>query len=192
MRVPETSLCALCAGLLILAGCGNDRPAVIEEAPAPSARTRDFRSARAGLEVRLPANLQVVAADRPPAVFRATLGQPFVSSYAYRRKEQLPRDAKELDDARKRLATAVRRRDAGYRLASARSTEVDGARAVELVGEQTISRQRVRVRSLHVFKGEAEYVVEIIAPSAGFSRFDRRLTPLVKRTLKVTGRVRGS
>jgi len=142
--------------------------------------------------VQLPANLQVVAADRPPAVFRATLGQPFVSSYAYRRKEQLPRDAKELDDARKRLATAVRRRDAGYRLASARSTEVDGARAVELVGEQTISRRRVRVRSLHVFKGEAEYVVEIVAPSAGFSRFDRRLTPLVKRTLKVTGRVRGS
>lgn len=192
MRVPETSLCALCAGLLILAGCGNDRPAVIEEAPAPSPRTRDFRSARAGLEVQLPANLQVVAADRPPAVFRATLGQPFVSSYAYRRKEQLPRDAKELDDARKRLATTVRRRDAGYRLASSRSTEVDGARAVELVGEQTISRRRVRVRSLHVFKGEAEYVVEIVAPSAGFSRFDRRLTPLVKRTLKVTGRVRGS
>ncbi|MEJ7818581.1 MAG: hypothetical protein WKF49_07840 [Thermoleophilaceae bacterium] len=192
MRAPETSLCALCAGLLILAGCGNDRPAVIEEAPAPSTRTRDFRSARAGLEVQLPANLQVVAADRPPAVFRATLGQPFVSSYAYRRKEQLPRDAKELDDARKRLATAVRRRDAGYRLASSRSTEVDGARAVELVGEQTISRRRVRIRSLHVFKGEAEYVVEIVAPSAGFSRFDRRLTPLVKRTLKVTGRVRGS
>ncbi|MGI8750524.1 MAG: hypothetical protein ACR2J6_08260 [Thermoleophilaceae bacterium] len=142
--------------------------------------------------MKLPANLQVIADDRPPAVFRATLGQPFVSCYAYLRKEQLPRDARELDAARTRLSRAVRRRDPGYRLEGSRVTRVDGARAVELLGRQTLSGRRVTVRSLHVFKGQAEYVIEIVAPSGGFSPFDRRVTPLVKRTLTVTGRVRRS
>lgn len=189
MRVAKTPFAVLCTGLLSLVGCGNDRPAVVDEAPAPSVRTRDFRSARAGLEVRLPANLQVMADDRPPAVFRATLGQPFVSCFAYSRVEQLPRNPQELEEARARLSTSVRRRDAGYRLASSRSTEVGGARAVELLGEQTLSRRRVRVRSLHVFKGQAEYVIEIVAPLAGFSRFDGRVNSLIRRTLRVTGRV---
>lgn len=192
MRGLLTLLCVVVAGLSSLAGCGNDRPPVVSSAPPPSERMRAFRSPRAGLEVALPANLDVASSERPPAVFRAALGEPFVSCFAYPRTEQLPRDAKELEDARVRLGRAVQGRDAGYRLQSSRVTRVDGAGAVELVGEQTLARRQVTVRSLHVFRGQAEYVIEIVAPSKGFSTFDRRVTPLVKRTLRVTGRVRRS
>ncbi len=188
MRARLILLCLLCAGL---AGCGNDRPPVVASAPPPSGHTREFRSDRAGLKVSLPANLNV-AQSRAPAVFQATLGEPFVACFAYARREQLPRDAKELDAARLRLARATRSRDAGYHLTASRAIEVNGARAVELTGEQTLARRRVTIRSLHVFKGDAEYVIEIVAPSAGFARFDRGVTPVMKRTLQVTGRVRRS
>ena len=38
---------------------------------------------------------------------------------------------------------------------------MNGARAVELVGDQRLSKGRLRTRSLHVYKGKAEYVIEM-------------------------------
>jgi hypothetical protein len=185
-------LCALCGVVAFLTGCGNDRAPVTAGPPAPSERTRELRFARAGMRLDLPVNLDVTRDLKAPAVFRASLGEPFVSAFAYPRKEQLPRNAKELGQARKRLADTTRNRDPTYRLASARATEVAGGRAVELMGEQTLSRRRLTVRSIHVYKGRAEYVIEIAAPVRQFPRFDRGVTPLIQRTLRVTGRVRGS
>jgi hypothetical protein len=185
-------LCALCGAVACLSGCGNERTSLASGTPEPSGRTRDVRLARAGMQLELPINLDVTRDLKTPAVLRASLGEPFVSAFAYPRKEQLPRNAKELGQARKRLADTTRNRDPTYRLASARATEVAGARTVELLGEQTLSRRRLTVRSIHIYKGRAEYVVEIAAPVGQFPKFDRGVTPLIQRTLRVTGRVRGS
>ena len=47
----------------------------------------------------------------------------------------------------------------------------------------------LRIRSLHVYRGNAEYVIEVAAPLDQFARFDRGVTPVIKRTLDVSGRI---
>jgi hypothetical protein len=175
--------------LVALVGCGNERfePKSFEVDPEQEGRT--IRYPNAGVTVDLPRGFGVVKTPSP-GVFRATLGESFVSIFAYRRAEQLPRDESELRTARRRLERAVKARSRGWRQRSARTTRIAGARTLELVGDQTLSQQRLRTRSLHVFKGSVEYVIEVVAPVRGFARVDRAVTPTLKRTLKLTGKVR--
>lgn len=182
-------LAALVAGVLPVAGCSESRPPVATGPLTPSPQSRSHEFPRVGLTLDLPRNMQLTRLPRLPGVFRAGLAQPFVSAYAYRRAEQLPRTARELRDARRRLVRTTRGRDSGYKLERSRTTEVDGARTVELLGEQTLGRTRLRIRSLHVYRGGAEYVIEVAAPVRLFARFDRAVTPVIERTLDVTGRV---
>jgi hypothetical protein len=170
-------------------GCGNDRQAVGSATGTPARQARTHEFPRDGLTVELPRNMRV-ARGGAPEVFDATLGQSFVSAFAYRRAEQLPRNRAELAAARRRLVKAVRRREPSYSLESSRSTAVAGNRAVELVGTQTISRTRMRIRSLHVFRGRAEYVLEVVSPARGFRAFDDAVYPRLRTSLKLTGRVR--
>lgn len=188
-RVPILALAAS-ATLMFCAGCGNQRRAVSSKTPAPSAASKTIRVPRAGLAVAVPRNLTVGRDVAPPAVFRASLGEPFVAAFAYSRTEQLPRTAAELAAARGRLARAVQQREPGYKLLRSNISEFDGARAVELLGRQTLSRRRFQIRSLHVFKGRAEYVLEVVAPVEQFATFDGRVTPLLRQTLDVNGTVR--
>ena len=189
MRPRPILLAALAAGALPAAGCGDSRPPVPTGPVAPSAKTARHEFPRAGMSLRLPANLQLERQARLPAVFRAGLVEPFVSAFAYRRAEQVPRNTRELEAARRRLVRVTQGRDRGYRLLRSRPTEVDGARAVELLGEQTLGRTRLRIRSLHVYRGRAEYVIEVGAPRAEFARFDRGVTPVIERTVDLSGRV---
>jgi len=189
VRPRLTLVAVLVAGVLPVAGCSDSEPPVNLGGGTPSARSQSHEFPRAGMSLSLPRNLQVGRLPRLPAVFRASLTQPFVSGFAYRRAEQLPRNRTELQAARRRLVATTKRRDRGYRLERSRPTEVDGARAVELLGTQTLGRTRLRIRSLHVYRGRAEYVIEVAAPVRQFDRFDGVVTPLVKRTLDVTGRV---
>ena len=190
MRPRLISCAVLVAGVLPVAGCSDAESPVATGPLRPSAQMQTSDFPRAGMKLKLPANMQVNRQVRPPAVLRANLAEAFVSAYAYRRAEQLPRNARELRDARRRLVRTTRGRDAGYRLKRSRTTEIDGARAIELVGEQTLGRTRLRIRSLHVYRGVAEYVIEVGSPRRGFARFDRSVTPLIERTLNVTGRIR--
>ncbi|MGI8845430.1 MAG: hypothetical protein ACR2HC_04535 [Thermoleophilaceae bacterium] len=181
---------AALAAVLVLAGCGSERKQAVSLSAKPAVDSVQARFPKAGLTVSLPRNVTLIRDVRRPAVFKATLGEPFVSAFAYRRSEQLPRTAAELDAARSRLVRTVPRRQPGYRLVRSGVTEIDGSGAVELVGRQTLSRRRVQVRSLHVFSGTAEYVVEVVAPVGQFARFDSAVTPLIRRTLDVSGTVK--
>ncbi|HEX5910502.1 MAG TPA: hypothetical protein VFY44_08405, partial [Thermoleophilaceae bacterium] len=96
MRSRPILLAVLAAGVLPAAGCGDQRPPVATGPVAPSAKTVEYEFPRAGMTLRLPANLQVERLARLPAVFRAGLVEPFVSAFAYRRAEQVPRNAREL------------------------------------------------------------------------------------------------
>lgn len=49
---------------------------------------------------------------------------------------------------------------------------------------------KLRLRSLHVYKGRAEYVIELGAPLAEFRRLDRSTFPVIRRSLRVTGQVK--
>ena len=188
-RRSRTPLALLAGAALAAAGCGNERfePGSIDITPTPGSKT--VRFPRVGLTVDLPDNM-VVRRFGPPGIFRGTLAESYVAGFVYRRREQLPRNARELRAARRRLVSAVRKRPGRYRSRSSRTSRLAGARTVELIGDQTLSKRRLRIRSLHVYKGSAEYVIEIAAPVAAFSRFDRAVTPRIRRSLRVTGKVR--
>ena len=137
----------------------------------------------------VPDNLPVLP-SAPPGVFRGTAGDAFVSGFAYRRAEQLPRNRRELAAARRRLVAATRKRSGSYRLRSARSMRVADARAIELLGDQRLSTGRLRTRSLHVYKGRAEYVIELAADARDFAYLDRAVYRPIRRSLRVTGKIR--
>ena len=172
-----------------LASCGNERgevPAIRVGANDPVER-QSFP--RYGVRVSTPRTASIQQTE-PPGVFRLFLGQPLVSMFAYRRKEQIPRNRGELRTARRRLIKEVERRDPDYSLRSSRLTELAGGKAIELVGDQTISRGRLRTRSVHVYKRRAEYVIELLAPPAHFERTNRDVFAPLLRSLKLSGVVK--
>jgi hypothetical protein len=181
-------LAAACAALA--AGCGAERaepvaPGAVAE-PAGE-RALEFRAA--GMRLRAPANWRIER-RQAPAVFTLRSGTALVSGFAYRREEPLPRSGAELDAAERRLVAQVRERDPAVRGLVAKAARVDGALAIELRAEQTISRRRLRTRSLHVFRGEAEYVVEALAAPDDFALVDERVLDPLLDSLELSGRVR--
>jgi hypothetical protein len=189
-RVRRLAACAAVALPLLAAGCGNER---VESGSLFDARAGKVSQAlsysEAGLRVSVPREFDVKASTAPQ-LFRASLDASFISSFAYRRKEQIPKTREELAAARRRLVDAAKKRDNTFRLKSSRVTRAAGAPAIELLGDQTIFRGRLRIRSLHVYKGNGEYVIELVAPLPAFARLERSTFPAIRRSLKVTGKVK--
>lgn len=187
--VPRATVAAACLlAAAAIAGCGNERPEVSLR-PVLSGETREASFPGAGMTVDLPREVQTIPAA-PPQVFRAALGSSVVAAYAYERDEQLPRDQAELDAARERLEDAAAERAPSWELRRSRTLDVEGARAVELIGEQTISGGRLRTQSLHVYDAGAEYVFELLAPPGQFEPIASELFPAIEGSLEVTGEIR--
>ena len=186
-RLQTLALVVLAAASL--AACGRDRLRPADFVFTTAGRTTQASYPKVGMRFRVPSNLGLVPTP-PPGVFRGAAGDAFLSGFAYRRAEQLPRNRRELAAARRRLIKAARKRSPSYRLRSSRSTRVNGARAVELVGEQRLSNGRLRTRSLHVYKGRAEYVIELAASPREFAYLERTVYRPLKRSLRLTGKVR--
>jgi hypothetical protein len=173
----------------VLGGCGRERIQAADLEFEAAKDTRLVAYPDVGMRFRAPSNVRLIR--RPaPGVFRGGAGDAFLSGFAYRRAEQLPRNRRELAAARRRLVAATRKRGRGYRLTSARSIRVGGAQAVELLGDQRISNARLRTRSLHVYRGRAEYVIEVAADLKSFASLDRTVYRPIRRSLRVTGRIR--
>ncbi len=170
------------------AGCGNERSAARQLTAKPAAATQRLEYPKVGLSLELPQNFRIQEAGRP-GVFRALFGSATVSAFAYRRREELPGSQEDLEKALERLEKAAKERSPSFELSRSRTRRVGGARAIELLGRQTISRSRLRTRSLHIFKGRAEYVIELLAPPRQFDRLDERVSGLIRSSLEVTGRV---
>ena len=51
------------------------------------------------------------------------------------------------------------------------------------------SRARLRTRSLHVYKGNAEYVIELVAPVGLFGELQPRVFDPVVKSVRVTGKI---
>jgi hypothetical protein len=187
-RPAPVALLIACAAVAS-AGCGAERPDVGRTDPSADAPLRTLRFPAAGMTVRIPREMSV-RRRRRPALFGAVRADWFVSGFAYRRREQLPRNRRELSTALRRLESEVRRRQRSFRLVRGRTTRVAGAPAVDLVGEQVISKRRLRIRSVHVYDGRGEYVLELAAPPSRFATLDREVFRRVLRTLRITGRVR--
>jgi hypothetical protein len=185
----KRSLAAAAAiAALAASGCGADPADPVAFDVAEPGAFKGSRFADVGLAVSLPADGGVVKRD-PPGVFRASFGTSYIAGFAYRRREPLPKTTRDLNTARRRLLRAIRERSSTWKTISSRITRVDGARAIEVVGDQTVSRGRLRGRSLHIFRGKGEYVIEMEAPRAEFRTADRTIFRPALRSLKVNGKI---
>ena len=179
---------ALCAP--VLASCGAEQAAPRELLDSqPPARMEPLRYPAVGLRFSAPTNWTREDGELPRVV-TLTSGDALVAIWAYRRRQPLPSDAGELRAARRRLVAEVRRRDRDFVLEKSGSLRVDRARAVELVGRQRIAGRGFRTRSVHVFRGRAEYVFEALAPPGEFSLANRRVLDSLLRSLSASGRIR--
>jgi len=172
----------------LIAACGTERnvlPDPNAELESVSLRTVNFP--RAGMSLRAPKEFRITR--RPaPAVFRFTLPSgAVVSGLAYRRKEPLPRTPAELGQARKRLVAATKKRDPRFELDSSRVMRAGGAPGVEVLGTQTLSGGRLQTRSVHLFRAQTEYVLELIAPRRDFGPADSLVFSPMLRSLELTG-----
>jgi hypothetical protein len=187
--VPYRLLVTSLTLIACLVGCGAERQTLSRPLLPANAPLRELRFPAAGMTVRVPRAL-AVRRRRAPALFSAVVADWFVSGFAYRRREQLPRDRRELAAARRRLVREIRRRDRSFRLMSARETRVARSPAVELVGDQVLSKRRLRTHSVHVYRGRGEYVLELAAPPHEFEPLDRAVFRRALRSLRVNGKVR--
>jgi hypothetical protein len=180
-------LLVVCVSLLAACGEEPDDPPPVFEVKAPHGTT-SAEFSRAGMSLTHPANWRVRRRDAP-GVFELVSGEAIVAGWAYPREEPLPETAAELEGAKNRLVDAIKERDPDYRIRRTVVREVAGAPAIDVSGEQVLSRRTLRTRSVHVFEGEVEYVIEALAPPGEYDLVERRvLTPLLD-SLELEGEV---
>jgi hypothetical protein len=188
--MPRSALAAALAGLAVaLAACGAEQAGPPKTSVSKGDPTHRVRYPQAGISLRVPV-VAGIERRRYPGVVKVSVGQAFIAVFAYRRREQVPRSGADLGAARRRLVAQVHRRNLHFRLIRSKPTRVAGARAIQLLGDQTISRARLRTRSLHVFKGDGEYVIDMLAPVAEFRAANRTFFSPAARSVRVSGRVR--
>lgn len=177
--------------LLAVAGCGTERsPAPDLSAPRPAGGffpSVDFP--RAGVRIDAPRQWGI-RREALPGVFTFASGDAQLSAFAYTRDEPLPDSSESLAAARRELVSQARRRNRSFALLEATTTRVGGVPAVEILGEQTIARRQVRTRSVHIYKGNVEYVFEGLATLARFDRVDREVFGPSIASVRLTGRIR--
>jgi hypothetical protein len=173
--------------LLLLAACGKEQepaPRVFEVKAPRGERKTEF--SRVGMTLVRPRNWTLRRRDSP-AVFELISGEATVAGWAYLREEDLPQTDAQLEAAKDRLVEAIEERDPDFRLESARTAEAAGSPAIDVRGEQVIAKRRLRTRSVHVFEGGIEYVIEAIAPRADHEMVDRRVLDPLLRSLSLEG-----
>jgi hypothetical protein len=180
-------LLVLCVSLL--AACGeepDDPPRVFEVKTPRGSKPADFPDS--GVSFTRPANWRLRRSDAP-GVFEMVSGQAVIAGWAYPREEPLPESEAELEGAKNRLVDAIEERDPDYRIQYVAESEVAGAPAIDVTGEQVLSRRALRTRSVHIFEGEVEYVIEAIVPRPDFKLVDERVMAPLLDSLELEGEV---
>jgi hypothetical protein len=180
-------LLVLCVALLAACGEEPDDPPRVFDVKAPrGSEPADFPDV--GVSFTRPANWRLRRTEAP-GVFQLVSGQALVAGWVYPREEPLPETDAELEGARERLIDAIEARDPEYEIQNAAAIDVAGAPAIDVTGRQVISKLDLRTRSVHVFEGEVEYVIEAIAPPGDFELVESGvLTPLLD-SLELEGEV---
>jgi hypothetical protein len=180
-------LLVVCVSLL--AGCGeqpDDPPAVFEVKVPRGTETAEF--AEAGMALEHPANWRLRRSDAP-GVFELLSGETVVAGWAYPREEPLPADEAELEAAKDRLVEAIEERDPEFRVDSVTVGDVGGAPSIDVRGAQALGGRELSTRSVHVFEGEVEYVIEALAPPADFDLVEQQVMAPLLASLELEGEV---
>ena len=174
----------------MLGACGKEQepaPRVFDVKPPKGRKAEEFPSA--GMALVRPRNWQLREREAP-GVFELVSGQAVVAGWAYPRTERLPETDEELEAARDRLVEAIEERDPDFELRSTAIRQVAGARAIVVRGEQVVSRRLLRTRSVHVYEGEVEYVIEALSPPLDHELVVTRVLAPLLESLELEGEVR--
>ena len=177
----------VCVALVTACGEEPDDPPPVFQVEAPrGVKSADFLDA--GMSLTRPVNWRL-RQQRPPEVFELVSGEAVIAAWAYPRVEPLPQTEAELEAAKDRLVEAIQERDPRFPIESAVVSEVAGAPAIDVTGQQVLSRRTLMTRSVHVFEGEVEYVIEAIAPPRDFSLVDERVLTPILDSLELEGEI---
>lgn len=184
MRTLSRALIA--AGVLLLAGCGNDEtPPPDTTTPGPALGANPTSFPRHGIAFDAPAGWSL---DRgqPPLIATIATGQATVAIWRYPRSEPLPRTDAELKAARDALLAAAKRRDDTFRVIKSAPAEIAGEPAVQIRARETIQGQPRVVRSSHIYAEGGEVVVDAFAGPDDFRRVDAEVFRPLLRSLKIS------
>ena len=182
MRRAPLALLAVAA----LAGCGSSKDkAPNASAIPPAGGTVAVTYPAAGVRFDAPAGWRRET-GKPPLVAAVQTGPATIAVWRYPRTEQLPVTHASLKAAKAALVAQILKRDAGFKVELAKLLHVGAKRAIQVLGIGSISGNRRRIRSTHIYTEHAEYVIDAYAPETVFNRVDSSVFEPVLKSLEIT------
>jgi hypothetical protein len=167
-------------------GCGNDRnePTGLGQL-GPQVSLVNFVAPSGDVTFGRPSTWSVNGGTLPK-VAQISSGRAVATVFAYPRTD-LPDDAAGVEASRQRLLVSLHERDPSFKVTSSRLRKVDGAEAVEITGSGHIAGRKVRTKSVHVYKGAAEYVIDAYARPKSFERAETEAFDPLLATIRLGG-----
>jgi hypothetical protein len=168
------------------AGCGNERSQPIGLAQlGPPVSLVNFTAPSADVSFGRPSSW-TVSTGNLPEVAQISSGSAVATVYAYPRTD-LSQSGAGVEASRQRLLHSLRERAPSFEVQASRVLEVDGAAAVAIIGRGRIAGHRVKTKSVHVYKGAAEYVIDAYARPRFFHQAETEaFNPLIA-TIRLGG-----
>lgn len=178
---------AVLAAALVGAGCGSEpqRPPDVGT-PQPPGQFVEFTAPAQGVRMLVPGAWTIEQGTDGVLVAKLTSGRATIAVWRYPRTEPLPRTRSDLEATRDSLVAAVKARDPAFTVTSTRIIRTSTRRGVEIIGTGTNSGFPRRVRSLHLFRADAEIVLDQYATPEQFATVDDDVFRDVERSLRVT------
>jgi hypothetical protein len=180
------ALLAIPALAVASAGCGNERnqPTGLAQLGAPVSLV-NFTAPSGDVSFGRPSTWSVGGGNLPE-IAQMSSGSAVATVYGYPRTD-LSLSQAGAEAARQRLLASLRERAPSFEVLSSRVREVDGAQAVEIIGRGTIAGHPVMTKSVHVYKGAAEYVIDAYSRPKVFRQAESEAFNPLLATIRLGG-----
>jgi hypothetical protein len=185
--VLRASTLGVLAAALLAAGCGSEpqEPPDVGT-PGPPGALTELEFDEEGVRLQVPSAWKLQRGpEEGPLLATLTSGRATIAVWRYPRTEPLPRTTKDLEATKDSLIAAVTTRDPEYAVTASRILRGQTRRGVELIGTGTNSGFERRARSLHLFGGGAEVVLDQYATAEEFPSLDADVFRVVAQSLRV-------
>ncbi len=167
-------------------GCGNERaqPTGLKQL-GPQVSLVNFTVPGGDVSFGHPSTWSVTVGTLPKLA-QISSGSAVATVYAYPRTD-IPEDSAAAEAARGRLLASLHERAPSFEVGSSRVRDVGGSVAVEIIGRGRIAGHRVQTKSVHIYKGAAEYVIDAYARPRFFRRAETEAFNPLLATIRVGG-----
>ncbi len=168
------------------AGCGNERnQATGLSQLGPPVSLVNFTTPNGDVSFGHPSTWSVLGGTLPKLA-QVSSGTAVATVYAYPRTD-LSQTRTGVEASRRRLIASLHRRAPSFEVEDSRIRKVDGAIAVQIDGKGRIAGHEVRTRSVHVYKGAAEYVIDAYAKPKTFHAAETEAFEPMLATMRLGG-----